>query len=608
MRTADLITFPVVLRRLTVARVSDPSPRMRRVTLTGEHLAAFHRDGLDLPAFVTESFDDHIKVLFPGPGQTEADLPVQHRSGIDWPHSSARISRDYTPRRFDPVARELDLDFVLHGHGPAATWARRAEPGDVVHCVGPKSSLVLPSDVDSVLLVGDETALPAIGRFLDERPVAGPIRVVLEIRQEGADEYPLNVEGDVEVTWLRTPPGAPSVLAEHVMAAHWPEGTPFLWCGGEAGALKPLRRWCTYTRGLAKRHVNITGYWRAPVPRADGEQPAVAANVNDHGHELSPLELLLDPMPTFAVRAAVSTGLLTAVAGGPTPPRELAALAGLGAEAASLFTRYLASVDVLAIGDDGLVRLGGLGEDLLDDRFLVRRLDDRHVDGMVDAALHRLTESLRTGASAFALAHGATMSATLAADHERLERVSDGMGWSFAYLAEGIVASPAWRDGERLRLTGPGSAVVAQAVHGTRPGTPMVVQEGPVVVSVLENALADGGAREAVTIVPQGEPVEADATVCALALGRMNDGEAVALLASLTGASYGRRVLLVETAEDDEPDDREELTSAMRHWAATGSPPRSTVDLTALADRAGFDVGDVHRLGWGHLVVELTAR
>ena len=48
-----------------------------------------------------------------------------------WPAGEARPTiRTYTVRRFDAAAGELDVDFVLHaGHGPAAAWARDAQPG-----------------------------------------------------------------------------------------------------------------------------------------------------------------------------------------------------------------------------------------------------------------------------------------------------------------------------------------------------------------------------------------------------------------------------------------------------------------------------------------------
>ncbi|RZQ63351.1 siderophore-interacting protein [Amycolatopsis suaedae] len=514
-------TFPVILRELTVLRVSDPSPAMRRVTLGGEQLRPFHRDGLDLPGFVSDGFDDHVKILLPPPGRTEPELPVQHRTGIDWPHSHTRVNRDYTPRRWDPRAGELDLDFVLHGDGPAARWARTAAPGDRLHLVGPKSSLDLPSDVDFVLLAGDETALPAIGRFLDERPLDCPVRVVVEITHDGADAYPLDTSGDVEVTWLRRP----STVADYVTGMPWPYEKPYVWCGGEATSLKPLRRWCTYTRELPRERVNITGYWRT--------------SRNDT------LRLLLDPLPGHAVRAAVRTGLIQAVAAKPRSVADLAAETGCPEQGLGLLARYLGTIGLLEVTGD-VVGLAPLGEDLLDDERLLHGLETD-----ADSALVKLPEAVRAGGPA-----GPAVDSP-----DRLR--------SLVFLAGGITDSPAWRPGEAVRITGPGAGLVREAVGDT---------------------------------VRLAEP--AGTTVCALALGGLPDDDAVALLRSFAGT----RVLLVEHAEDDEPGGRAELSHALRHWAATGAPPRKPSDLTVLAERAGYTVTSVRHLGWDHLLVELTSR
>ena len=75
--------------------------------------------------------------------------------------------RDYTPRRYDLDTLELDIDFVLHGDGPASTWAEQAKPGQFLHIGGPRGSMIVPDIFDSYLLIGDETALPAIARRLE---------------------------------------------------------------------------------------------------------------------------------------------------------------------------------------------------------------------------------------------------------------------------------------------------------------------------------------------------------------------------------------------------------------------------------------------------------
>ncbi|NEE36735.1 phage tail protein, partial [Streptomyces sp. SID7982] len=86
-----VVTFPIVLRELTVLRVTDVTPGMRRVTLGGEQLRAFHRDGLDLPALRSEGFDDHVKFFF-ADGDAPPVLPGQNVSSLDWPADARPIA------------------------------------------------------------------------------------------------------------------------------------------------------------------------------------------------------------------------------------------------------------------------------------------------------------------------------------------------------------------------------------------------------------------------------------------------------------------------------------------------------------------------------------
>jgi NADPH-dependent ferric siderophore reductase len=98
-------------RDLEVTRVERVSPHLVAVTLSGESLADF----------TSPSFEDHVKVFI----ETGADEPAR---------------RDYTPRRFDTAARELVLEFVLHGEGPASAWAESVEPGQTLRVAGPRGS------------------------------------------------------------------------------------------------------------------------------------------------------------------------------------------------------------------------------------------------------------------------------------------------------------------------------------------------------------------------------------------------------------------------------------------------------------------------------------
>ncbi|HRM76084.1 MAG TPA: siderophore-interacting protein [Paracoccus sp. (in: a-proteobacteria)] len=137
----ERVQYEIRRRELAIAEVSRLTPHMIRVILQGDELADF----------ASAAADDHIKVFVPGAQGTPE-------------------TRDYTPRAFDNARRELVIDFVDHGDGPAASWARAARVGDMLKIAGPRGSRVIAGDIRNWVFVGDETALPAIGRFLEELP------------------------------------------------------------------------------------------------------------------------------------------------------------------------------------------------------------------------------------------------------------------------------------------------------------------------------------------------------------------------------------------------------------------------------------------------------
>ena len=99
--------------------VTDVTARMRRITVSGEQLGAFDTHA----SWVAPGFDDHVKLIFASDGDVASALPVQLEHGIEWGPSETRQARDYTPRAVRETAAglEVDLDFVRHGHGPAAS-------------------------------------------------------------------------------------------------------------------------------------------------------------------------------------------------------------------------------------------------------------------------------------------------------------------------------------------------------------------------------------------------------------------------------------------------------------------------------------------------------
>jgi NADPH-dependent ferric siderophore reductase len=257
-------THVAVLRELEVVRVDDVTPGMRRLTLAGAALAERELDGARLPAFTSPGFDDHVKVFVPAPGAERPVLPGQRPDGLDFTVEGVRpLGKDYTPRRVTPD--EIDLDFVRHGHGQAAAWAERVRPGDHAWIAGPTVGQAFPHDVDAFVVAGDETALPAIGRFLEERPADVPTRVVVEVAGP-QDEQELRVDDAVDLTWLHRPagaePGTTTAILDAVRALDWPAGVVYAWMAGESTAARDVRTHWRADRAVPRDCLDVSGYWR----------------------------------------------------------------------------------------------------------------------------------------------------------------------------------------------------------------------------------------------------------------------------------------------------------------------------------------------------------
>lgn len=231
-------------RALTVESVERVSPAMIRVTLGGP----------ELEGFVSGAADDHIKVLFP-------------REGGD------PEMRDYTPRRHS--AGRLTVDFVDHEGGPAATWARAARAGDTVTIAGPRGSRVIEGAISDWLFIGDETALPAIGRFVEELP-AGVRATLLVSIPSAADAQDLTSAADVYECWLPREGGDPADPAPLLAALAEVEIAPrcFVWVAAEAGVARALRA-ALLARGHSPRWLRAAGYWVA------GEADASVKEIED---------------------------------------------------------------------------------------------------------------------------------------------------------------------------------------------------------------------------------------------------------------------------------------------------------------------------------------
>ena len=242
-------------RLLTVKQVERLTPNMARVTLGG-----------DLAGFVSSAYDDHVKVFFPLPGQDAPTIPEQGPNGPVHPEGVERSpGRDYTPRRYDAARNELIIDFALHDAGPATDWAAKARPGQKLGVGGPRGSFVVPDDFDWYLFVGDETALPAIGRRLEELR-AGAKAIVVAAIAGPEEEQRFESRADVETIWVRRPLSQaenPAPLLDAVRKLDLPKaGDGYCWAAAESQTAKLLRQHLVGECGFDKAWVKAAGYWK----------------------------------------------------------------------------------------------------------------------------------------------------------------------------------------------------------------------------------------------------------------------------------------------------------------------------------------------------------
>ena len=236
-RSVRRVRHELKRRLLEVRQVERITPGFVRITLGGE----------DLAGYVSDGYDDHSKLFFPAPGADRPDI------------EGSPVMRDYTPRRHDAAAGELVFEIALHGDGPAAEWAAQAKVGQFRGVGGPRGSFVVEGDFDWYLLVGDESALPAIARRLEELPASAKAVVVVEIADK-AEERELTAPEDTTVYWVHRDAG--QALLEAVQSLDFPPGEPYAFVACEGNLAKEIRQHLLEVRGLDERWVKAAGYWR----------------------------------------------------------------------------------------------------------------------------------------------------------------------------------------------------------------------------------------------------------------------------------------------------------------------------------------------------------
>lgn len=245
---------------LEVLATARTTPNFATVTLGGPDLEHLENPG----------HDQAVRLFFPREGQDGLRMPVS--SGNAWmaellllPKSRRPWVRNYTIRRTRPELGEVDIEFALHHDAPACDWARRARPGDQAGIFDMGITYLPPADAAWQLLVGDESAVPAILAILEHAPASLVADVFLEVPETADIREDITAPDGVSVRWLARDDAEalPGTLA--LAAAKRSPLRPvrfYTWAAGEAKLPTGLRRYLVQEHGVPKSDIAFCGYWR----------------------------------------------------------------------------------------------------------------------------------------------------------------------------------------------------------------------------------------------------------------------------------------------------------------------------------------------------------
>lgn len=242
------------LREVTVVAAEEVTPLMRRVKFSCA----------DITPYIGGEM--HVRVLIPPKGRSPVWPVYRPDGGLAWPTGEDKLAvRAYTIRAVDVARRELWIDFFQHSVPGVATpggdFARDAQPGDIVALIGPGSG-GLPEE-RSIVMIGDESALPAIARIAAEVPADTNIKAIIEVF-DAAEEQPLPSAGNLDVRWLHRKnyaEGRSGIVAEEAKAALASiDRETFVWVACEKQDVRSIRSFLK-SRNHDKNLMYVAWYW-----------------------------------------------------------------------------------------------------------------------------------------------------------------------------------------------------------------------------------------------------------------------------------------------------------------------------------------------------------
>jgi len=255
---------------LEVLRTERLAPHWVRVTLGGGEIAKFRPMG----------YDQWFRLFIPVTGDAGLErVPAKAHKLFGYlkflriPDGERPVMRNYSVREYRPATAErgaeIDVDFVLHGSaaegtaGPASRWAETCEPGDRVLIIDEGLTFNPERGTDRVLLVGDETALPAIASICASLPETASGQVILEA-PSAEDALEFEHPSGVSVQWIVRPQGThPGSLALTALRDTELPDAPFhTYAAGEQSLASGVRKQLVGERDVDKNTVSFCGYWK----------------------------------------------------------------------------------------------------------------------------------------------------------------------------------------------------------------------------------------------------------------------------------------------------------------------------------------------------------
>lgn len=609
--------YPISLREITVSRVEDITPGMRRITFTSDQFDAHQQGDVHVPEMISTGFDDDVRLIFPHPETGERPAPRALGDGrLEWTAEINELFRTYTVRRWDADAGEADIDFARHGSGLAEAWSESVAPGDSIYMAGPKNCGALPEGVDWMLLAGDETALPAIGRCVESYPALKAVAVIEVTTPDRIQK--LNIPSpDVELHWVVRSQG--QSLGSALESLDWPEGTPYVWCAGEAGQLRGIRK-LVKERGVKPENTQIVGYWRDGNASASKATSTIAA--------YNRLSEMADIAPAFAVRAAVEAGIFTAIDAGLTTPEPLAEKTGIASDRLVRFMRYLAALELVTIehgerpstdqsstaqpsSDAVTYGLTPVGMELADPTSPA----GGYLSGfgsMPAMSFIHLGQGLRTGTPVQLGTSGRTMSEWQDAKPELGSRLAVGANLRMGWVAPAVVAGLDL-DGASSALTlGPGAAVLADELTRTNPSLTVTIVDRPEHEGLNMAEVNDSrrsrvshttvtGTASAATAPSTPDQLDiprADVAVIHDPWGSNSPINGPGVIANLSD-TVSLIVVVTQVLADDGSGDEEDYEADIQRMLVSGAAIPTEGEVRAALRDAGFEVESRQPVGWG---------